>query len=274
MLKQQGIELDKILCNSDMYWQPELSEYTARAVREVAQILSTEPTQAQVEKAKHAILGYLVRNQFMLLKSNNMSAIRVKDHFYTKNSEKYPLIIFRSAVMTDAPQPDSCYQSLLTHGNVGHVINFYGGTFPFYDFIEQEKAVAASYGVDYHNEAETNRRWRGLIEKEADFQVNKDQAMATVAEIINTQVLRPQGKPPAGNILMHCGGGMHRTGMIIGIIQRCVNQDSAKIIEQDYKRHTGYISDESPAGFEPLNIRFIQEFDCSLIKSHVREDSP
>ena len=38
-------------------------------------------------------------------------------------------------------------------------------------------------------------------------------------------------------------------------------------IAAEYRRHVGYISESKPGGFEPLNLRFIREFDCSLIKA-------
>ena len=35
------------------------------------------------------------------------------------------------------------------------------------------------------------------------------------AQIINELILSPEGAPLQGNIHLHCGGGMHRSGMIM-----------------------------------------------------------
>jgi hypothetical protein len=37
-------------------------------------------------------------------------------------------------------------------------------------------------------------------------------------------------------------------------------------VEKTYKRHTAYRSEAEPGGYEPLNLRFIREFDCELLK--------
>ena len=90
--------------------------------------------------------------------------------------------------------------------------------------------------------------------------------MKQVAKAIRTRILHPQGNgAPAGNVYFHCGGGMHRSGMIFGILRRCINNDPMDVIEAEYKRHTAYRSPEKPGGFEPLNLRFIREFDCGLL---------
>jgi protein tyrosine/serine phosphatase len=66
-------------------------------------------------------------------------------------------------------------------------------------------------------------------------------------------------------VLVHCGGGMHRTGMVVGVIQRCINGVGPELIERQYKLHTAYRSADETGGFEKENVEFVQRFDCSLL---------
>ncbi len=92
-------------------------------------------------------------------------------------------------------------------------------------------------------------------------------AQQAVAKIINNNLLRPGGKAPKGNLHVHCGGGMHRTGMVVGVIDRCLNGTPMDRIEADYKRHVGWRSPQTPGGFEKANVAFIRDFDCKLLKA-------
>ena len=90
--------------------------------------------------------------------------------------------------------------------------------------------------------------------------------MNTVAKMIRNQVLKPSGQAPQGNLYLHCVGGMHRTGIVFGILQRCINGSTMDEVEEIYRKHTAYVSESDPRGYEPLNLRFIAAFDCSLLK--------
>ena len=86
-----------------------------------------------------------------------------------------------------------------------------------------------------------------------------------MAATIIKDILRPEGASPRGNILLHCASGMHRTGMLFGIIRRAICNDPMPSIRENYLRHVRFISEAEPGGFEPLNLRFIEEFDISMI---------
>ena len=148
------------------------------------------------------------------------------------------------------------------------MVNLYGGSFPFGDMIEHEKRLAARLKVTYFDAGRVPElEYRSLIEDPRDYESNRRRAMTNLARLIREQLLHPQGKPPGGNLYIHCGGGMHRSGMLFGVVQRCINREPMDRIEADYKRHTGYLSARQPGGYEPLNIRFIREFDCGLLPS-------
>ena len=268
VLLKAGIDPEEIHCNSTMYWYSELDTYADKAAEEIAGILSVELDNEKRKQSSRVILGYLVRSMFEQLKPNNLGVMRLKGHFYEADDGRHPLLLFRAGVMTDAGQPGSCLQSLLAAGRVRHVINLYGSSFPLYDYIDVEMKAANAAGSTCHNEAKSERPWRELIEKAEKYEQNVQTAMQRVAELIKTQILRHGDHQPHGNILIFCGGGMHRTGMTYGIIQRCINDEPMEQIEKTYKRHTAYRSEKEPGGFELLNLRFIREFNCELLEKN------
>jgi hypothetical protein len=207
-----------------------------------------------------------VRTKFETHGNQNFNAMRLKGFSYQRDGRDKPLLVFRSGVLMDTDKPSGCLQSLLKHADLKHVVNLYAGRFPLHGFIAEEEQVARSKGATFHNEAKTGRSWRDIIEKPEDYKKNFDQASKQVAKLINTQILKPQDQPPKGNILIHCGGGMHRTGMVVGILQRCINHQPMDEIEAEFKYHTHYRSAEQPGGYEKLNVQFIRDFDCSLIE--------
>jgi protein-tyrosine phosphatase len=136
--------------------------------------------------------------------------------------------------------------------------------------IAREKALARRLGATHHDEADGQRPWRKLVEDEAGYTAHKQLAMQRIAELIREQVLAPGGQPPRGSIYLHCGGGMHRSGMVFGILRRCINRDPLSLIEAEYKRHTVYVSAAEHGGYEELNLRLIREFDCGLLGGAAR----
>jgi len=266
VLREAGFDPSQIHCNSNVHWGPNLGEYSSTAADQIAEAWGVEIDKPRRKKASRVVLSYLVRTMFQMLKPNNLGVVPLKGKTYTHEGRTYPVLLFRTGLMTDADQPGSCMQTLLKKARIKHVINLYAGTFPLHDFIATEERVAKAQGASYHNEAKIHRRWRDLIEDQEGYQKNQLTAMQALADLINTQILHPGGGEPRGNILVHCAGGMHRTGMTFGVLQRCINGTSMDEIEKCYKCHTAYRSAEEPAGYEELNVRFIEEFDCSLLK--------
>jgi protein tyrosine/serine phosphatase len=64
---------------------------------------------------------------------------------------------------------------------------------------------------------------------------------------------------------MHCYGGQHRTGIIFGIIQKCLNRIPIDEVIAEYRCHTAYESPEHPGGAKPENERAIREFPCKIL---------
>ena len=62
---------------------------------------------------------------------------------------------------------------------------------------------------------------------------------------------------------------MHRTGMVIGVLERCIGGGPMSDIEERFKRHVGWRSASETGGFEPEKA-FIAEFDCDLLRRQQR----
>lgn len=269
-LTQAGIDATQLRCNSSVFYNDKLYSYSKAIAAEIDKIWQFEPSELAQKKAARIALGYLVRATFEAIQADNLGLTKLDGYYYQKDGQKHPLLLFRSGVMVDAARPDSCLTSLLEHANLKHIINLYSGAFPLHDFIEQEAKIAKKYGASHHNEAKNKQKgphsWRESIEHKEDYPQNKHAAMQKVAQIIQQRILRPNGQAAKGNILLHCGGGMHRTGMIFGIIRKCINQDSLAAIEAEYKAHVDYRNKQALGGYEALNAQFIKDFDCAMLK--------
>lgn len=268
-MRQNGFDPEKIHCNSKVVWAPYLKKYAAGIVDTIAELWTADPTPAMKKKATYQALGYLVRSTFEQLQTQNLGVVRIKGRSYQDRSgEQRPLLIFRSAIIIEKKDANSCFNSLIKNANVQHVINLYEGTFPLHDKIKEEKEQSRRLGISYFDARnQPNLCWRKLVEEEECYLDNIKVAMKRLADVIKQQILNPNGEPPKGNIYLHCAGGMHRSGIIFGVLRKCLNGDSMKEIEREYKQHTAYTSDEKPGGYEALNLKFIQDYDCSLLKS-------
>ena len=63
-----------------------------------------------------------------------------------------------------------------------------------------------------------------------------------------------------GNVLIHCMGGEHNTGVIFAILRKLYQQVDLDVIIQEYKCHCGWVSDDTLNGVYQVNIDIIKEF--------------
>lgn len=268
VLEKAGVGAAAIHCNGRVAWFPQLQGLAKRAAAELAKRHQLSLTPKEHKKDTRLLLGYLVRLIFQYVGTQNLGVMQLSGLGYRdEHGKERPLLVFRSGVTTDPEAPDSCLRSLLGAGHVRHVVNLYAGSFPLHQFIKTEKTLAEKLGASHHDSAagRHEHEWRDLIKTAELYEKNKKVAMERVAELLRKRILRPGGKAPRGNIYFHCGGGMHRSGMVFGVLRRCLNGAPMALVEAEYKRHVAYRSPTSKGGYEPLNVRFIREFDCSLL---------
>lgn len=273
-----GVDPASLGGNSGAFWGE--SPFTIKAAR--TQIIDAirvaaggyEPTPEQKGEATYIIMGHLVRVMFQSHGGHNIGAVPLKG---MTTPDGKPVLLVRTQAMADSGAKGSCFRTLIETGVVKHVNNLYNGHFPIMDFIDGEVSICAAARKKSKSNVPTfmderankvTRKWRRMVDEKDEWSdpQRMRNAMALCADQIN-DILRPDGKSPVGGILLHCAGGMHRTGIIYALIRRHVNDDPIEDIIDDYKRHVDWKSDDQPGGFEALNVRFIKEFDVSLLAS-------
>jgi len=259
VLKEHGIPYI-LNGNSRAWWGTpgkDLGDYAKKAIDALETMWHYKTNKHQKKITIHSLIGFFVRINYELRKDDNISC------FYADKCDP-PRLIFRSGTMVDLDKPNSVYRNLIKVANIKHVVNLYAGPFPLGDVYEKEKEIIEQVKGTYHDERKSvpSRKWRYLIQKEKDYNNKKDEAIDIVSMVIQ-DILLPKGKKPkpGENVLIHCGGGMHRTGMIIGIIRRIFSSNSSmpQIID-DYRKHVGWKNNVFIGGREELNERFIEEF--------------
>ena len=274
-LDAAGINMAGITCNSDNWWLETLkdeSKLSAELLQEKLKthsLLSENSAPSEVHDVLNDhMMSWIVRTGLILRGGHNFGAIVLKNHYWQDESgRRQPLVIFRSAYTAYPERDGSCFGSLLENANVKHVVNIYGDDFIYVQDLDQAESHAAeSAGATY---ALTDKMdygpWRHTIAEYPLPSAERTRAMKDVARLINEQILHPGGDPPRGNILIHCGGGMHRTGMIIGILQKVINGMPMEAIAAEYRYHVSYQNEDDPGGFEQGNLDFIRDFDPLLI---------
>lgn len=269
-LEANGVNPEALTCNSRRMWNP-----TLRAEAKAgAQAILSDLTQAGVpiptekaEVARHivtdALMWRMVRATLVDGNQNNLGVVQVKD---VKTQDGRPLLVFRSGFTPAPGQEHACVQSLVQAG-VKHGVNLYQGPMPTLDLEQAEAAAYQKAGGTYFT-VRTDPQLASWRDELREDPAAEKLAMQSVAKVIREGILQPGGKDPAGYVAVHCGGGMHRTGMVMGVLERCWNGAPEEVWAATYKRHVAWKSDAEPGGFEPANLQFIAHFDCSLLQKN------
>lgn len=271
-LRAAGIDRARLACTSQQMWNPALrKEAKASAtqllghVRDAGVALTAAQHDALHKQFTDVVAWRMVLSTLIDGQLHNLGAVRLGG---LRGPDGKPLLLFRSGFTAAPERDDSCVASLVRDGGVRHVVNLYAGAMPTEQLAAAECArVRAAGGTcwDARVAGGTKANWREDL-RDGETDTARREAMQAVAALIREELLTPQGKPPSGNALLHCGGGMHRTGMVVGIIERCLNGASMAEVEDGYKRHVAFRSAADPGGYELENLHFIEKFDCSLLQ--------
>ncbi|HVV87673.1 MAG TPA: hypothetical protein VHE35_31745 [Kofleriaceae bacterium] len=283
-LAAAGIDRATIACNSENRFGEELRPGSeAGAADMIAAMGAAAPTDPKAradlqEKLRSLLFWRMVRAVLIEGNNNNLGAIPLAGRTWTDAEGKvHPVVIFRTGI-TPSPDADgSCFASLLGAGHVHHVVNLFDGKIPIGDLTDAERKAATEHGASYvyatDEQGTGYGRWRDTLRDYYDPTAPaakhdvaaRDEAFRSMARLIREQILMPDGAPPTGNIHLHCGGGMHRSGLIAGIIEKCVNHAPMATVLAHYRYHVAWHDDAHPGGLEPGNLQVLQEFDCSLL---------
>lgn len=267
-MRAGGVEPGRLHCNGRQSWNAKARTEAKAATSEMLgllQELGGSIPEDKFDAARKAVTDVvfwrIVRTTIVDGDQNNLGAVPVRG-LLTRAGR--PVLLFRAGFTAHPDQPGACFRSLVEQADVRHVVNLYAGPMPTADLEAGERSTVKSVGGTYvtaRDAAGDQRNWReDLRESEAA----RREAMAAVAAIVN-DLLAPNGKQPTGNLMVHCGGGMHRTGMVVGVIERCINGADSAHVEATYKHHVAWRSAQDPGGFEQANLDFIHSFDCRLL---------
>jgi hypothetical protein len=276
LLRQAGVDPQKLRCNSRVSWVTDLRQ---QADETADQILAELPLGALPEAATRqrfraavadAVYWRAVRITIVDGQNHNAGVLPLRG-FQWRDADgvSHPLLVFRSAITRIDPAEASCVASLLKEGGVRHVVNLYDAeSIPTGPLLQEEEQLARSCQATYLSPQEANRRygsWRERLRREPPGSPGQQAAMTALARLIREQILAPDGRRPRGNVYLHCGGGMHRSGMVMGILDRCVNGASMDAVKRRYLWHTAWQSPVRPGGAEQGNLEVIAGFDCSSL---------
>lgn len=255
-------------CNDRQSWDPDLVTEVKAGVAETFEVLEANGVKLEARQRKtiegklfSKTLWRLVRTLVIGGNHNNVAALPLKG---VETADGKPVTLYRSALTPRPGAEGSCFRALVDAG-VRHVLNLYAGPMQTADLEDAEQQAVVAAGGTYFRAREADHdlaEWREMLRKKGDARG----ASAAVARLVNEHVLRPGGALPRGDVHIHCGGGMHRTGMVFGVIDRCVNGAGKEKLLGDYRKHVGWRSEAVPGGYEQDNVDFILGFDCGLVR--------
>jgi hypothetical protein len=276
LLREAGIDPTTIACRTGTHWNTSLGAESKAGAAELLTLIEPqlkpappEQREALLRELRESLMWRLVRFSLLEGEQHNFGVLPIRGRSWTDPAGvTHPLLIFRSGLTSNPDQPGSCVASLLEAGRVRHIVNLFDGDIPSADLVAAEKRAATAAGASYFPVDGVDRygTWRDTLKHFPGPGPERQQATLAIARLIREQLLAPGGQPPRGNLHVHCGGGMHRTGIVLGVVDRCLNLARPELVEARYKAHVGWQDEAHPGGFEGENPRFVREFDCRLLE--------
>lgn len=158
--------------------------------------------------------------------------------------------IYRSSFLNKAP---GCINELVEKGGVRSVVNLYnkGDLDSHTQLSIEEKEHFQKAGAQIYTD---------VLNYQYKFkEVKKEKIIEKVAEIISVV------KSVPGNVLMHCYGGMHRTGLVFAVMQKCFNKVPLEQVLNEYHCHVAYESEEKAGGRHKDNEELIRDYPCEKL---------
>ena len=255
-------------CNGENRFGAMLRAEAEAGARDVVAVVGSVD-EAHQKKIEKILFWRMVRAVILEGENHNAGVVALRGLTYRDaGGREGQVLLFRSGFTPSPDAPGSCFSSLLA-GGVRHVVNLFDGDIPVADLVAAERRVAERAGASYAIAGDEGEGgygpWRETLRKRYEDVAQRRAASLAVARLVRERILLPDGKPPRGHVHVHCGGGMHRTGMIVGVVEKCVNREPMEVVEAHYKRHVGWRSEAHPGGLEEGNLRFLREFDCALL---------
>ncbi len=269
---EAGIEADRFAFARNA-WYAGLRADVRAATAEAEQILAScldgmpEAERAAVhERLLEHHDRWLIR-MTILAGNTNLGALPLDGRTWVdENGGRHPLVVFRSGYSQSPNHPDSLFQALLEEGQVRHVVNLYDGTLPMADLDKAEREAARVAGATYVKVVDLDYGpWYATLSDPDAAPAARAAALESLGRLIREQILAPGGAAPRGNVHVHCGGGMHRSGIVIGVLERAINGGTMDEVEARYRLHVDYQGPDRPGGFVQANLDAIADFDPHLL---------
>ena len=170
-----------------------------------------------------------------------------------------------------------CLQHLVEKANIRQIVNLYDGSF-------KSKYVLSYW--EKNNFLRSTKNKQGSFGhytqiKDFDYDLEERGAERIYNDVI---AIIAQIASVPGNALVHCYGGMHRTGIVFGVMQKCLNGPKNKsqnkkfvkeVVDKEYKCHTDYQTPKKKGGYHQENMTVIENFPCDrLYKKLTKKASP
>jgi hypothetical protein len=146
----------------------------------------------------------------------------------------------------------ACLDGLVKERNVRSVVNLYRGELQSHlELAEKEAQAFESFGGRAYIQV-LNYNYS------MEHQTREDlfQRIAEIARIVEAA---------PGDVMIHCFGGMHRTGVLFGVLQKCLNRVPVEQVLDEYRCHADWKSAERPGGAREENETVLREFPCELL---------
>jgi hypothetical protein len=183
-----------------------------------------------------------------------------------------PKKVFRSTYMSELGNRKGdkrkCLSNLVKAHNLTDIINFYDGHFSNKDALmkSEREMFLGKKGVGGKHYAHL---------KGYEYRLNYDNfegdpLIKSIDVFKNVKKVISSISKAKGSVLIHCFGGMHRTGIVYAVMQKCLNYKQKKISKEillENQCHVKYDGPEKKGGFQQENIKLIQEFPCNALNS-------
>lgn len=195
----------------------------------------------------------------MIMENNNIGGSTI--HFRSGDKD-----VFRSSILSrNLP----CLAQLTKEKRVSTIVNLYTGDLINEDqlALEEQNEFARMGGKNYIHSLNFSDQPRPplttLFSGESSKAIDQKGGIADIHERIARIV--QMIAVADGNVLIHCVGGIHRTGVIYGVLQKCVNHVPLDQIVDDYKKHVGWeLGKASQQLYRPIDVELIRSFECKV----------
>jgi hypothetical protein len=219
-----------------------------------------EPQQAKLRTLyKSDFPQFQKRLADAVMENNNIGGSTI--HFRSGDKN-----VYRSSILARSLP---CLAQLVEEKEVGTIVNLYTGDLIDEDelALEEQNEFARMGGKAYLHAlnlsdqptAPLTATFSGESSEPPDPDRGRSIAsiQARIAKIVQAIAVAD------GHVLIHCVGGIHRTGVVYGVLQKCVNKVPFEQIVADYKTHAGWgLGEASQKLYRPIDVELIRSFAC------------